>query len=328
MTNLIMVGILSLQDCMYFYFISFITISYTLKFFTSNFARSGKHLFIKSMYALLLTNIKAAYIWTYLTQLLFLITYKTTSSSHTDVDMVLFYFSLIYILISLMILLFSHLYMIGNKDIELFWNWSMFLFIGLMHFHYVDNFLYFIFLVEVISIIYYFFFLSNISKVTGALIRYRNLLSNYIWSSYLILMFSALFIYILTIAVGTLNFLELKSFLTENNNVAWQLLLVSIFLKVGVPGFHFFKLELYKLLSVTSLIFFSLFTLFINFFILSFILINYHDVFLHFNQTYLVYLLIINIFLLVRGYLVDSVFNFLALSSVNTWATIAVFALV
>jgi len=94
--------------------------------------------------------------------------------------------------------------------------------------------------------------------------------------------------------------------------------LASIFLKVGVPGFHFFKLELYRLLSVVSLLLFSLFTLFINFFILAFIMINYHDVLLNFNQTYLVYLLVVNILLLLRGYLVDSVFNFLALSSVNT----------
>ncbi len=323
-----MVGILSLQDCMYFYFIFFITISYTLKFLSTHFTRSGKLLFIKNMYALLLTNIKAAYLWTYLTQLLFLLTYKTTASVHTDIEITLFYFALIYILIALSILFFSYLYVVGNKDIELFWNWSMFLFVGLMHFRYVTNFLYFIFLIEVISIIYYFFFLSNISTVRGTLVRYRNLLSNYIWSSYLILIFSVMFIYALTISIGTVDFLESKAFLLEHNNAAWQLLLASIFLKVGVPGFHFFKLELYRLLSVVSLLLFSLFTLFINFFILAFIMINYHDVLLNFNQTYLVYLLVINILLLLRGYLVDSVFNFLALSSVNTWATIVVFALV
>lgn len=328
MTNIIMAGILSLQDCMYFYFILFITVNYTLKFLSTNFSRSGKLLFIKNMYALLLTNIKTAYAWTYLTQLLFLITCKTTAIRHSETEILLFYFSIIYIFIALIILFFSHIHVASNKDIELFWNWSMFLFIGLMHFHYVNNFLYFIFLIEVISIIYYFFFLSNISNVKGTIIQYRNLLSNYIWSSYLVLIFSAIFIFALTVSIGTLDFYETKSFLLENNNMPWQLLILSIFFKVGVPGFHFFKLELYRLLSVVSLILFSLFTLFINFFILAFILVHYHEVFLQFNQTYLVYLLIINIFLLMRGYLVDSVFNFLALSSINTWATIAIFALV
>ena len=60
---------------------------------------------------------------------------------------------------------------------------------------------------------------------------------------------------------GTIDLIELNSL---NFKKGSNILLFALFIKIGMPGFHFLKLEIYKFLNLYEVIFFSMLTLVVN----------------------------------------------------------------
>jgi NADH:ubiquinone oxidoreductase subunit 2 (subunit N) len=95
------------------------------------------------------------------------------------------------------------------RELNLILVIMLFFFIGITSFYFVNNLLLLFLALELIGIVYYFFFLYTLSKNTLTVIKYKNLLSSYLWMSFFLLVFLAALIFYVVIAVGSLNFDEL-----------------------------------------------------------------------------------------------------------------------
>ena len=174
-----------------------------------------------------------------------------------------FYFFTFNILISLIFL------NLGDKSIinkRYLLNINVLLFTLLYIYTMSTNYIVLLLSLETITTLYYFFFLKTTKEVNFSLIKYKNLISYYLWLSFFTLLFFSFNLIVLTYSYGTLNFLELRFFNLEHKY--YILLLIAFFWKLGVPLFHFFKLELYRYLDFISLVLFSIISLSINSFIL------------------------------------------------------------
>lgn len=89
-------------------------------------------------------------------------------------------------------------------------------------------------------------------------------------------------------------------------------------MKVRCARFSFFKLELYKYLSLFFLVFFSIITLYINCFILSFLGSVFAPILKFSGLWLLIIIMFFNIFLLQQGLTNLKFYQFIALSSVNS----------
>lgn len=221
------------------------------------------------------------------------------------------------------IVLLVHQYFPNNNNyILLIW-----LILILNFFYFANNLLIFILLLEVIATIYYFFFLNTLESNTVSLIKLKNLIINYLWLSLLTLIFFSYVIFFFITNVGTLDFHELflfKEYTTTSTNL---FLLCTVFWKIGLPGFHFFKYEIYRFLPLGTIFYFSLFSVFTNIFLLFFIASNFTFIVGTAKYFLILFILISNVFLLVQG--IDNLkfFQFLALSGLNTVTTIMLFIL-
>ena len=162
-----------------------------------------------------------------------------------------------------------------------------------------------------------FFFLQYSHKDYNLIVKYKNLISYYLWLSFFTLIFFVISIVLLSFIYGTLDYREINYFYIVN--YIFYFIFISLSLKLGVPGFHFFKLELYKYLPINNLILFSVFSLVINFFIFFYLYSLFYSML--FNNTLIILIvLFINIIILAINTDKLSIFYFFALSSVNTWA--------
>lgn len=135
----------------------------------------------------------------------------------------------------------------------------------------ISNMLSFLLVLEVISVLYYFFLLSSTSISDLSIIKYKHLLLLYLVSSVITTLFFFISFFFFYFSYGTIHFYEL-SILPNVTFMAEFLLIVSILWKLGVPGFHFFKLEIYQYLSVSIVILFSIFSLILGSSLLIFIM--------------------------------------------------------
>lgn len=134
---------------------------------------------------------------------------------------------------------------------------------------YVSNFIMLFMFLEFYAIIFYFYLLEYNKNESTNLIKYKNSLLLYLFNNFVI---SAFFIFAtahILYSYGTVHFVELSMFSISDSIFSISMLL-SILLKLSLPGFHFLKIEMYKYLSLDNVIIFSVITLFVNF-----ILINY-----------------------------------------------------
>lgn len=235
--------------------------------------------------------------------------------------------------IALFLLIISILVYAGKKisrdvhELNLIFFIMIFFFIAITSFFFVKNLLLWFLALELIGVIYYFFFLYTLSKNTLTIIKYKNLLSNYLWMSFFLLIFLATLIFFVISSVGSLQFDELTQ-LCQEIPVLWHFIILVLFWKAGAPGFHFLKFELYQYMPVYTLIAFSLLSLFVNFFVLQFLVSIVWSVLISFRFYFLIYVLIINIFLLTRGLVLTSFYQFLGLSALNTITLLFTFFLI
>jgi hypothetical protein len=71
--------------------------------------------------------------------------------------------------------------------------------------------------------------------------------------------------------IGSTNFLETNLLNSLDVHYEYYILIISLFIKLSLPGYHFLKVEIYKYLNIENVIFFSVITIYINFFFINFI---------------------------------------------------------
>ena len=178
----------------------------------------------------------------------------------------------------LLILLFW--FLVFNKQFFQYSLWSVsgllissffFCFIGCMYtLFYIRELISLLLVLELIAVLYYFFFLNYIDLKSFTLVKYKYLLGVYILMSYLVTLLFCLGMFGLSFLYGTLNYREL-SYLTLNLNWACYLLLCAFFLKLGLPSLHFFKLELYQFINFNLLYLYSILSLLLTLYIYFFL---------------------------------------------------------
>lgn len=186
--------------------------------------------------------------------------------------------------------------------------------------NHVNNFLIFFFFIEIYGVLYYFIFLTSYSFSNYSLLNYKNSLLLLLWNNFLTTIFLALSCFFLLREFGTTAFIELESLVTASNYL--YLFLIGLAWKLGLPVFHFFKLEVYKFLVKENVFFFSIITAIVNTFIIFFtisISCVYSTIFL--NNLILILLGTASV-LVMFNLKVYNILHFFALSSIITMITI------
>lgn len=155
-------------------------------------------------------------------------------------------------------------------------------------FFFIKNYVTLYIIIELYAILFYFFFLNiDFNSKQLYLIQYKNSLLLYLFNNFLT---SILFLFGINFIIsfyGSINFNELNFFSLIKPDWHLYFIVLAFIFKLGLPGYHFLKIELYKYLSLSNVILFSVITLYINylftFFIfnqnLIFFLLNYFKIF-------------------------------------------------
>lgn len=192
--------------------------------------------------------------------------------------------------------------------------------IFLIFFCYIESFLSFFFLIEIYGVLYYFVFLTNHQLTNQTLLKYKNNLLLLLWNNFLTTMFLALSCYFFFKFFATTSFFEL-SYLTSKTNIVY-LFIFGLFWKMGLPLFHFFKLEIYKYLLNENIFLFSILTALINIFIFFFCF-NLDIVFSSiYSYNFIVILLVFFLNMLIFNLKLQSFLLFFAFSGIITLATL------
>lgn len=185
---------------------------------------------------------------------------------------------------------------------------------------YIKSLVVFFFFIELYSVLYYFCFLSSYNLTNQTLLKYKNGLLFLLWNNFLTSLFLVLGCFLTLHITGTTNFYELNLTTTELYPI--YLFLVGLFWKLGLPVFHFLKLEIYKYLLRENVFLFSILTTLINVIILFITLsqpVIFNTLFLH-NWTILV--ISFSILLSLVNLNTTNVLQFFAFSSVFTLTTV------
>lgn len=279
-----------------------------------------------SLSLLTLTDLK----YLTLVQFFFLITYKLNSNILiTNKNNFLIFISIFTLLFFIFFMLKFNENNLKTTEIS---SYTTLVFIislvGILGFLIIEDILSFIFSLEFLSLTYYFFFLTKLNKNYISLLKYKNFLNNYLWISFFTLILLVISISFVIFKVGVISFEDIIALSSKINIIAWIVFLLALFFKLGAPGFHFFKLEIYQLLPFAELIIFSIISFFINSFIFIFLLQN-----IWFNNTYtntflFTYVCISNIYLLLVNFKQVSFTQFFAFSSFNAILMLLFFSLV
>lgn len=116
---------------------------------------------------------------------------------------------------------------------------------------------------------------------------------------------------------GTVNFHELTLFFYQNN-IFFILLLLSLLIKLSLPGFHYLKIEMYKYITLENVIIFSITTLFVNFLLINFLFTTNLLTNIFSMYKILITVLLISIFIFIQKLKVNSINEFVAYSGFAT----------
>lgn len=268
----------------------------------------------------LLFNVTNINIYYWVIYIINLLTWKLTfTSSNNIVNLV--YFFILFLIFSICI---SLIYIYRKKHITLI-TLILIQFILIINcFYFVSNILVLILMLEVIATLYYFFFLNNFLNISKNIIKLKNLLINYLWLSICTLFFCIFSIILMVKSVGTISFSELNYLSTNIEGWVYNLLLIALAWKIGLPLFHFFKLEIYQYLSLLNIFYFSLFSTFLSTYILCFLFLNITDIFILGLNYFIWGAILVNSILIIRGVSAIKFFQFIAFSSLNTITTIVI----
>ena len=185
---------------------------------------------------------------------------------------------------------------------------------------YIKSFLVFFFFIELYSVLYYFCFLSSYNFTNQTLLKYKNGLLFLLWNNFLTSTFLVLGLFFVITKLGTADFYELN--LITNELYCLYIFLIGLFWKLGLPVFHFLKLEIYKYLLKENVFLFSILTTLVNIIIL-FIALSQPIIFntLILNNWTIV-IISFSILLSIVNLNITNILQFFAFSSVFTVTTV------
>jgi len=142
----------------------------------------------------------------------------------------------------------------------------------LFFFPYINSLIIFFLFIEMYALLFYFIFLNIMTKQNSLnALKLKNALLLYLFSNFLTSVFFLIGIFILIEIVGTISFKELSLIPTSTPSYYLVVLIIGLFLKLALPGLHFLKLEIYKYLDINSVFLFSVITLFINYYLVTYL---------------------------------------------------------
>ena len=184
---------------------------------------------------------------------------------------------------------------------------------------YINSLLLMFFFIELYGVIYYFSFLNTCTLTNQTLLKYKNGLLLLLWNNFLTTFFLGISCFFIIKNYGTTSFCELSTLTSQTKLV--YLYLLGVFWKLGLPIFHFFKLEIYKFLLKENVFFFSVITTVFNLIILYYLLKQN----IIFNTIYLNnFFFILGIFtfnLIILNLNITNLLYFFAISSLLTMTT-------
>ena len=185
---------------------------------------------------------------------------------------------------------------------------------------FVHSFLSLFFFIELYGVLYYFFFLTSYNFTIQSLLRYKNGLLMLLWNNFLTTLFLSLGCILLLKSCGTTIFLDFKLITVDCLGIL--LFMFGLFWKLGLPIFHFFKLEVYKYLIKENIFLFSSLTILINFFIF-YIFFSQTIVFsIIYSYNIIFIVVMVCIVILIVNLKSFNILQFIALSGVFTITTI------
>lgn len=143
--------------------------------------------------------------------------------------------------------------------------------------------------------------------------------------SFFTLIFFFLSFIVVTLDIGSLNFNEINLLSDKIKIYSWIFLFVGLLIKLGVSGFHILKFQVYKHLSSFFILFFSMYSFYINAIIFAFVFLHFWTIILTFYQSILYIILFFNFLILANSFKLYSFYQFLAFSTINTWLLLFLF---
>ena len=263
------------------------------------------------------TDNQSSFFWIFLINCLLFVTKFSICNYY---NLLTFFIVFLFLQISLMIIYILKHYknlLINFKFLNLILQIIIFVFFS---FAFIDNFLSLFFLLEILAVCYYFFFLSSINnKIIKNVNEFKNLLIFYLWNSFWTSILFSLFLLTLIYNFGTLNFNAVKLLWTNEYWYVAYLFFFSIFLKLGLPLFHFYKLQVYFLLDLKYIFFYSIITTFTNLCIL--LLISDLDIFLNFTENISIFIILLigNLITVINAFRSWTIFNLFLYSAITTF---------
>jgi hypothetical protein len=101
------------------------------------------------------------------------------------------------------------------------------IFSSLSSFFFVVDLVFFLLNLELVTIIFYMFFLVYFNNEIFTLIKYKNLLSSYLWGTFFATFFLFLVLISFVILCGSLNFIQIKGLYLDIPSFVWNFLLIS-----------------------------------------------------------------------------------------------------
>ena len=182
------------------------------------------------------------------------------------------------------------------------------------------NYLNLLISLELITVGYYFLFLEATKKSKINVIRYKNLVNNYLWTSFFTLVLYCIGLVYLLFTTGLADFSEINFYRgSKDLKVAMVLFFISFSWKLGLSGFHFYKIELYRYFTATNLFIFIIFSFILNTYVMYFLCYWLSAWGFILNIPLLVLILFFNVLILLYKSEKVTLGYFLAVSSINTW---------
>lgn len=195
------------------------------------------------------------------------------------------------------------------------------LFVGSVYFLvYIKSYLTLLFFIEVYGVLYYFCYLTSYTFTNQTILKYKNGLLMLLWNNFLTTFLLALGCFFITRESGTTSFAELA--LLDSNALYIYLFLLGLSWKLGLPIFHFFKLEVYKYLLKENVFLFSILTTIVNLIIVFFCLTQptiFNAIYLH---NYVIFVVLFASVLVLINLKLTNLLQFFALSGVLTMTTL------
>lgn len=189
-----------------------------------------------------------------------------------------------------------------------------------------QSLLVFFFLIELYGVLYYFIFLSTYTFSNQTILKYKNGIIILLWNNFLTTFFIGLGLFFLIKTYGTTDFIELSLISTYTPYI--YIYILGICWKLGLPLFHFLKLEVYKILLRENVFLFSILTTLVNLIILYFLFTQPIVIMTIYTHNWLTISFMFLISLIVVNLKLYNILTYFALSGVLTSATLLVVFLV